>query len=139
MYSNLEFQTSIRLYSEEVVGNSSYTELGFQQARLHIFHSSVRHRKVRKIHSQAGDKWHTGCTLSAGAEDLANSICAIMSRHSGTYFSLHGEILAQSHLQARQCAACPALARFSSSLCLVYLSQQQHIQSTKNVRKVSGK
>lgn len=30
-------------------------------------------------------------------------------------------------------------ARFSSSLCLVYLSQQQHTQSTQNENKVSGK
>lgn len=107
MYSHVEFQISIRLYSEELVGNSSYTELGFQQANLHIFHSSVRHRKVRKIHSQAGDKQHQDCTLCVAAEDLANSICAIMSRHPVPYFSLHGEILAQPHFQARQCLSCP--------------------------------
>lgn len=122
MYSHLEFQTSIRLYSEELVGNSSYSELGFQQARLHIFHSSVRHRKVRKIPSQAGDKRHTACTRCADAEDLANSICAIMSRHSGTHFSLHGEILAQSHFQARKCAVSPALSQVQQ-LALLSLSQ----------------
>lgn len=77
-------------------------------------------------------KWHKDCTLCVDAEDLANSSCAIMSRHSVTYLSLQGEIFAQSHFQARQCLSCPEPG---SAVWFAWFISE----STQNENKVSGK